>query len=257
MFRYFFSALLVTVAIAAWGQNQSPDTATVRRPKRIDTVSYVPTGLRIGTDVIALIRSRDNSFKGWEMTFDLDLARYYITVEYGYWNTQQSLDNFQLLASVANPVLRTSGNYNNEGYYFRFGTDVNFLLKDPEKNMFFLGLRYGISNFNENVNYVNQPSFPGFAPFSQGLSNGSVSGSWLEVTAGMRIRVYKALWMGYTARLKFAPSTNGAASFDSYDMPGYGIISETPNWGFNYQLFWRFDWNKLMRGKKKRSTFSK
>lgn len=257
MFRYFFSALLFVNAVVAWCQTQAPDTATVRRPKRTDTVSYVPTGLRVGTDVIALVRSRDNSFKGWEMTFDLDLSRYYVTVEYGYWSTRQSLDNLQLLASTSNQVLRTTGSYNNDGYYFRFGTDVNFLLKDPEKNMFFLGLRYGISNFNENVQYVNQPSFPGFAPFSQNLTNGSVSGSWLEVTAGMRIRVYKALWMGYTARLKFAPSTNGANSFESYDMPGYGIISETPNWGFNYQLFWRFDWDKLIKGKKKKSIPAK
>lgn len=257
MFKYFFSALLVMIVEGARCQSQPPDTASVSRPKRVDTVSYVPTGLRAGTDVIALVRSRDQSFKGWEMTFDLDLARYYLTVEYGYWSTRQSLDNFNLLASAANPVLRTTGTYNNEGYYFRFGTDVNFLLKDPEKNMFFLGLRYGISNFNENVKYVNQPSFPGFGPFSQNLANGSVSGSWLEVTAGMRIRVYKALWMGYTARLKFAPSTSGAANFDSYDMPGYGIISETPNWGFNYQLFWRFDWDKLVKRTKRKSAFAK
>jgi hypothetical protein len=254
MFRYFFSALLILLGVEAWSQSQ--DT-TVRKPKRVDTVSFIPTGLRVGTDVIALVRSRAPSFKGWEMTFDVDLSRYYLTVEYGYWSTRQSLDNFQLLASTANPVLRTSGSYNNEGYYFRFGTDVNFLLKDPEKNMFFLGLRYCMSSFNENVNYVNQPSYAGFPAFSQNISNGSVSGSWVEVTTGMRIRVYKAFWMGYTARLKFAPSTSEASNFESYDMPGYGIISETPYWGFNYQLFWRFDWDKLIKGKKKKSILSK
>lgn len=164
MFRYFSSALMILLSVGAWGQSQ--DTV-VRKPKRVDTVSFVPTGLRVGTDVIALLRSRDHSFKGWEMTFDVDLSRYYLTVEYGYWSTRQSLDNFQLLASAANPVLRTSGSYNNEGYYFRFGTDINFLLKDPERNMFFFGLRYCISNFNENVSYVNQPSYPGFPTFFQ------------------------------------------------------------------------------------------
>lgn len=255
MCRFFSSALLVLAIITAYCQQQ--DSAVSVKPKRIDTVKYIPTGLRVGTDLISLVRSRDNSFKGWELAFDVDLARYYLVVEYGYWSTRQSLDNFQLIASTANPVLRTTGVYNNEGYYFRFGTDINFLLKDPEKNMFFLGLRYGISNFAENVAYVNQPSSPLFNPFAANLANGNVSGSWIEVTSGLRIKVYKALWMGYTARLKFAPSTSGAGNFESYDMPGYGIISEAPNWGFNYQLFWRFDWDKLIKGKKKRSTLTK
>lgn len=248
MFRYFFSSLLIWFFSMSLRAQTTTPAEEAPSPKRIkvDTVKnkYFPTGLRVGMDVISLVRSGDHSFKGWELNFDTDLSRYYFTVDYGYWATNQSLDNFQLITSPANPILRTTGQYKNDGYYLRIGADVNFLLKDPEKNMFFLGLRYGVATFSENVQYTNQPTYPIFQPFSQSLSNATVSGSWLEVTTGLRIKVYKEFWMGYTARLKFAPSTSGATNFNAYDMPGYGIIEEAPYWGFNYQLFWRFAWKK-------------
>ena len=130
---------------------------------------YLPTGIRIGTDVLTLIRSRDNSFKGWEVNVDTDFYRYFFTVDYGYWATDQLLGN---------------GNYKNSGTYLRIGTDINFLLKDPDKNMFFLGLRYGISSFRESVKYTNAASYIGFGSTSTELSNENVSGNWIEVTSG-------------------------------------------------------------------------
>ncbi len=221
MCRYIFSLLALSVA---W-QLQAQESVKPKRP-RIDTVTnkYLPTGLRIGVDALTLIRSKDNSFKGWEVNFDTDLYRYFVTVDYGYWATNQLLGN---------------GRYTNSGNYIRFGADVNFLLKDPEKNMFFLGLRYGISSFSENVEYTNKAYYPGFGSQSYAQSNGSLSGHWVEITTGLRVKIVSGFWMGCTARLKFAPSVSGYGKLSPYDMPGYGIVEEAPYWGFNYQLFWR------------------
>ncbi len=225
MCKYFYSLIAVGISLFANGQNAAPKII------KADTVSnrFLPTGLRIGIDAISLIRSKDNSFKGWEVNFDTDFSRYYFTVDYGYWATNQLLGN---------------GRYTNAGNYFRVGADVNFLLKDPEKNMFFIGMRYGVSAFNESVEYKNTPLYPPFGPNQYALSNGSLSGHWLEVTSGLRIRIVSSFWMGMTARLKFAPSVSGAGKLSPYDMPGYGIVEEAPYWGFNYQLFWRFGWRE-------------
>ncbi|MBI3218820.1 MAG: hypothetical protein HYZ44_04855 [Bacteroidetes bacterium] len=222
MCRYIFSLLAISIAM----QLHAQEVAKPRKP-RIDTVSnkYMPTGLRIGIDALTLIRSKDNSFKGWEVNFDTDLYRYFVTVDYGYWATNQLLGN---------------GRYTNSGNYIRFGADVNFLLKDPDKNMFFLGMRYGISSFSESVEYTNTASYSGFGTNSYSRSNGSLSGHWIEITTGLRVKIVSGFWMGCTARLKFAPVVNGFGQLSPYDMPGYGIVEEAPYWGFNYQLFWRF-----------------
>ena len=92
---------------------------------------FAPTGIRIGLDAIGIIKtfSRDD-FKGWELQADMDLRNYYVAVEAGHWQRDVVLEN---------------GNYTNNGNYFRIGADVNFLKKDPEKNMFFIGFRIGHS----------------------------------------------------------------------------------------------------------------
>lgn len=237
MCKYFFSILLAAfLGLTTYAQDK------VSKKIKVDTVKnkFLPTGLRVGLDVISLIRGQDQSFKGWEINLDTDFSRYYFTVDYGHWATNQIVANSDTLIS--------RGNYQNDGSYLRVGADVNFLLKDPDKNMFFFGFRYGMSSFSEAVQYHNSNYYyPKFGQYKADLTNGSVNGHWFEITTGLRVKIYKAFWMGYTARLKFAPSVSGATNFASYDMPGYGIVPMTPYYGFNYQLFWRFGWKKPQR----------
>jgi Domain of unknown function (DUF6048) len=239
MCKYFFSIVLaVSIGTSAFCQEEEAQDEVKKKIVIKDTTKnrFLPTGLRIGTDVIALIRSRDNSFKGWEINFDTDLSRYYFTVDYGY-----SAVNLLIGDGAYNNF---GGNYKNDGHYLRIGADVNFLLKDPDKNMFFIGFRYGLSSFSDAVQYQNAVSYTGFQPISANESNKNLSGHWLEITSGLRVKIISGFWMGYTARLKFAPSVSGEGTLKAYDMPGYGVVSEAPYWGFNYDLYWRFGWRE-------------
>lgn len=195
-----------------------------------DTVKrkFSPTGLRIGTDVLSIIRSYTGSnFDGWEINADVDLYRYYVAAEYGHWERHLNIP---------------SGNYENSGNYFRLGTDINFLIKDPDRNMFFLGLRYGQSSFSEQLNYEAYDS--NFGTYQRSLTNSGMTGRWGELTTGLRVKISGGFWMGYTARLKFAPSIHGTGGFATYEIPGYGITSRKNAWAFNYQLFWRIPLHK-------------
>ena len=132
-----------------------------------------------------------------------------------------------------------NGEYQNSGTYFRIGADVNFLRKDPDHNMFFLGVRYGFSSFHESLTYHETLPLYGYVPHT--VSNPSVTGNWAELTTGLRVKVWKQFWVGYTARMKFAATTKGQTpDMSPYDMPGYGPVQQAPWWGFNYQVFWRF-----------------
>ncbi|MBS1487656.1 MAG: hypothetical protein JST43_08705 [Bacteroidetes bacterium] len=201
-----------------------------RKPIPLAEQSYKPTGIRVATDLISLGKTfAGPAFKGWEVNADMDLRNYYPTIDIGSW---------------AKNVPITNGSYANSGNYFRVGVDINLLGKDPDKNMFFIGFRYGRSFFHENLTFIDSsPNL--FLPVTVHQTNAHVTGSWAELTTGLRVKVWKELWTGYTARIKFAPSEkNNSSAFAPYDMPGYGIVGRTPWWGFDYQIFWRFAWKK-------------
>jgi hypothetical protein len=184
---------------------------------------YFPTGIRFGTDAFALVRNTyDETFKGWELNADVDFYRYYLTVDYGYWGR-----NFEGSGNV----------YDNDGTYFRAGVDVNFLTKDPDRNMFFVGARYGRSTFSENL--VVETIDPVWGAFSTSYSNSKINGNWAELTTGIRVKMWNFFWLGYTCRYKFALTTNETGDMIPHDVPGYGRTNKNSTWGFNYQVFFR------------------
>jgi hypothetical protein len=206
------------------------------KPNPADTIKHKfrPTGLRLGADVISIVKSNIvPSFKGWEANADLDFYRYYLAVDYGHWARNYDLAN---------------GKYENSGNYYRIGGDLNFMLKDPDRNMFFIGLRYGHSGFNETLNYTVIDSVYGSSASNykipKTMSNTGLRAHWLELTTGLRVKVWGNFWMGYTARLKFAPGVKGAGALHPFDIPGYGVAEKTNYWGLNYQLFWKIPFPK-------------
>lgn len=215
-----YSKLLLTfflcILLSGLARAQSSDSTKTNK-------SYWPTGIRLGADLIALAKiPLSDQFDGWEASVDVDLTRYYVTIEVGNWEKSK---------------LSPSQSYTNSGTYFRIGADANFLLKDPDKNMFFLGLRYGRSAFNEQLSYSLSDTV--YGDIQKTVSNESMTAGWGELTVGLRVKIWKELWMGYTARLKVAPSVGTPGEFIPYDIPGYGLASKKSYWGFNYQIYWR------------------
>ena len=185
---------------------------------------FLPTGVRVGTDLLALATPYfDDTFKGWEMSADVDFDRFYFVTEFGYW---------------AKDLSTSADIYSNDGRYFRVGGDVNFLTKDPDKNMFFLGLRYGRSTFSETLK-ISETDSMWTTPINNTYTNSNINGSWFELTTGIRVKIWKVIWLGYTARFKFALSTNETGDMLPHDVPGYGETYKNSTWGFNYQIFVR------------------
>jgi hypothetical protein len=215
---------LIIVAIGAAAQ-QADTSAVGPTVKK----SFLPTGVRIGTDVLALVKSSvQDNFHGWEFNSDIDFNRYYLAVDYGQWGRDLASD---------------SASYHNDGHYWRAGIDVNFLVNDPERNMFFIGLRYGHASFSDRMEVITTD--PLWGDLSASYSNAQVRSRWLELTTGLRVKMYKFIWMGYTARFKFALKNQGDDQMLPHDVPGYGRTDRETYWGFNYQLFFRIPFRKL------------
>ncbi len=220
--KYFYNITFLLFSLAASAQ-EDIDTLQVKQ-------DFKPTGIRFGTDLLSIARSSyDKTFKGWEVSADVDFYRYYFVVDYGSWGREFRSD---------------TSNYSNNGSYFRVGADVNFLTKDPDRNMFFFGLRYGRGTFDENLSIVN--SDPVWGPLDGDFRNERVRASWFELTTGLRVKIWKMIWMGYTARLKFALNTSSTPDMLPFDVPGYGRADEESYWGFNYQIFVRIPVKKQL-----------
>lgn len=181
---------------------------------------FLPTGIRIGADIIPPIRSlTDDKFSGYEFSADIDFYRYYFVVEAGHWARDLQTD---------------FDTYTNHGNYFRIGADMNFLKKDPDKNMFFVGARYGHGKFSESLTITSVNEVWGTSTDS--YANTGVSANWTELTTGLKVRMFGIFWMGYTARYKFWLNTNAPRGFIPHDVPGYGKTYNGETWGFNYYI---------------------
>ncbi len=208
--KWLIKILLLTAPLVGYGQR---DTTKLSFKKY-----YVPTGIRVGTDVISLVQNQvDETFSGWEANLDVDFYRYYLAVDYGNWSRIYERDGLSYL---------------NDGNYFRAGVDVNFLTQDPDRNMFFLGGRYGRSTLNEEFFYQE----PDDAVLAR---NTDVPGRWFELTTGVRVKIWSFLWMGYTARFKFGLKYGDTPEMVPHEVPGYGRTDRDSYWGFNYQILVR------------------
>jgi hypothetical protein len=204
---------------------------------RADSVirkSFAPTGLRIGTDLVSLIKSqRQDNFNGWEVNADIDFHRYLLAVDVGSWGRSYRKDSTAY-----------SSTYKNDGKYWRVGVDANFLTRDPDRNVFFLGMRYGRSKYSESMSIIASDSLWG--DVNRNYSTNDLTARWFELTTGLKVKIYKFIWMGYTGSLKFGLKKNDDLEIRSHDVPGYGNTSRDTAWGFTYSVYLRIPFRKTV-----------
>lgn len=218
--------LLLIIFFVASAHAQSLDSLLMVDTAR--TKKFVPTGLRVGTDMISLVRSQlYDDFNAWEVSADVDVHRYIVSVDFGSWRRNFSADSAGSYSST----------YRNDGHYWRIGIDANFLTRDPERNAFFLGLRHGQASYSEYMSVMATDTIWG--PRARDYVSTGVKARWFELTAGLKVKMWKFIWMGYTGSLKLGLKTDENAPILSHDVPGYGRTDKDTGWGFTYQIFFR------------------
>ncbi|GAA0891592.1 DUF6048 family protein [Fulvivirga kasyanovii] len=221
MLRYLISIFLLTIATASFAQKVKVQLDTTSR-------RFIPTGIRVGADLIGFGKtfSKDD-YKQYEFQADIDFYRYFLNIEYG--QMERTLENSTSL-------------YNVEGSYFKIGPDINFLHRDPDQSALFFGLRYATTSFSDNLNfsYTNAA----FGDGTSEISNHNLKADWFEMVTGMKVKMWKFIWMGYTARFKFGVDTFERNELIPHEIPGYGRADKKVSWGFNYYLIFRLPLRK-------------
>jgi hypothetical protein len=185
--------------------------------------TILPSAVRIGTDLGFIgVSLFDPDKQLYEISADIDVYKFFLTADYGLasWNMNS-----------------TDFIYKNRGSYFKVGFDYDLIARDPDLHVIYFGVKYANSRFNEDFRYsINDPIYYNH---EKDINKSNLSAYWIEANFGMKVRVWKQLYLGWAGRIKFAKKVQSNSSFDTYHIPGYGKAEYDSRWGFNYQIFYR------------------
>ena len=221
--KYFFSILLILCSLNMNSQNK----------KNNDTVKILPKidryGLRIGVDLFKLSRSvYDKNYKGLELSGDFRFSKkYYFAAEIG--NENKTTNESQLNFTTKGTFLKVGFDYN---------THQNWLNLE---NMIYIGLRFGISSFNQEINtykvYNSNPFFNESNTIVLNQKFDGLTAQWGEVVAGIKTKVFDNVFVGFSLRGNILFSNKKPAGFDNLYIPGFNRTYDGNfGVGFNYTV---------------------
>jgi Domain of unknown function (DUF6048) len=194
---------------------------------------YEPTGIQVCADVLCPLYykyyRRDGS--QYEFNTSVDFASFILEGDYGWGDIKWE---------GYNKTTSSKSSYASKGQYFRIGLNYNLLQDTPDKNLAFLGFRYARSFFKDHL--VSKVSYDSTGPMKNGdnpidIDNkqDNVIARWFEAVVGVKVKVWKMLYVGGAIRYKFGLHFDGANSYVPYDVLGWGLSNGGP-FGLNIYL---------------------
>jgi len=183
-----------------------------------------PSAIRVGAEVVGFGRTfLSDTYAKQEFQADVDFNKYFLIVDLGREEIDHSGEGFT---------------HTTNGAFYRVGIDVNMTPYNANRDLVFFGLRYAHASFDETLNFNYQAPYWGPEPVA--VSNTGIGSNWMEAVIGIKVKLWKQLYMGYSLRAKVFNGIPEAGSLVPYAVPGYGVVRDNGNFGFGYHLFYRF-----------------
>lgn len=201
----------------------------VKAQEPLDTIKNQENyGIRVGVDLNRPLNSFfESESKGLEIVSDFRVTRnYYAAVELGYLDktTNEDYINFTTTGSF----IKVGFNYN----AYKNWKGMN--------NEIFVGLRYGLSFFNQTLNSYT-PNIDGtyFDPI--GLEPNTefkdLTAQWAEFVFGMKVETLKNLYLGTTISFNKMLNNKDPENFKNLHVPGFNrVFLNNTGIGFNYTI---------------------
>lgn len=218
--KFIFSISLLLTLEATFAQEATVDSLPVKTQRH---------GVRVGADIYKLARSvYDSDYRGFEVVGDYRLTKnHFVAGEIG--NEKIIVDDARL-------------NFTTSGTYFKVGFDYNAYENwlDME-NVISVGLRYGVSSFNQTLNsyriYNPYPYFGQSETIISGENFDGLSASWIEVVAGMKAELFNNVFAGFSFRINYLVTNKQPDSFENLYIPGFNrTYAGKFGVGFNYTI---------------------
>lgn len=205
------------------------ETDTVTRPKASSPYPLF-NGFNIGVNFAdAIMLAAGQKHAGFDVSADVSLHNWFFpTVEVGLGYAKSTPE---------------TGNYTYTGKlspYFKIGCNYNFMYKsNPDYNVF-LGLRAGFTPYTYDITDVTVNSGYWEESKHYDILNQKAFTIYGEALAGLKVKLWKYIAMGWTIRYHFKLHTShkvkigdGKAGSDPWYIPGYGTTSPI---GFTFSL---------------------
>ncbi|MFS8617209.1 MAG: DUF6048 family protein [Solitalea sp.] len=212
------------------GVSQPVDTVgTPPKPKRVDTIPWERSGLRLGIDLLKPILSFvNNQPQGGEISLDYEVKKNYFAVVEGGWQ-QMELDEIRY-------------NYHTQGMFGRLGVDYNFMKRRQPLSgeMAYVGFRYGFSAFSIQADSVLLTE-KYWGDLLTSVPKTNLQSHWAELLLGVKAEISDNLFLGWTIRAGFLLA-GGVTKREVVPIrvPGYGKTENSPVFSFTYSVFYRF-----------------
>ena len=220
----FFLCLLAAIS---FGQPQKEKKI---KPKRTDNYIRMK-GLRFGMDITRPFQdywTKGNRY-GTEFSADMELwPNLFPVFETGY-------DVMKIKTDYVD--------YAGNGSYSRVGIDYNFLQAQTkkDKDIFYMGLRYGFTLARQQVNQYKIDSYWG--AITGDFGNQSYFAHWAEFVLGIKGEIFHNFYMGWTIRGKFKLNNKDLKMPPIYFIPGYGKGEKGFNLDFTYSVYYNIPWD--------------
>ena len=222
-----YTFVLCLLATISYGQ---ADQEKKLKPKRTDNFIRMK-GIRVGMDITRPFQdlwTKGNRY-GSEFTFDMELRpNLFPTFESGY----------EVMKIKTNYI-----NYTGKGSYSKFGFDYNLLQAEHknDKDMLFIGLRYGFALGNQQVDQYMIDSYWG--PVTGHFANQKLFAHWGEFLIGMKGEMFQNFFMGWTIRGKVKMNHKDLGMPPVYFIPGYGKAEKGFTLDFTYSVYYNIPWD--------------
>lgn len=197
---------------------------------------------------VSVFAQVDTTRSGRGILLGIDLSRFFVTaLEPVHNNFELSLgftvsENIQLQAEGGYLNVDFSDDeytYTESGSYYRFGAEYNLLKRQPgELDQIYVGLMYGYSPYShEAENITISDGYWGTGEGSLPLTRNTAH--WIEIKGGLRVELWKNLFVGYALRLRIFMAGETDPKLEPYLIPGYGKAEKTSTIGMSYSIFYR------------------
>lgn len=189
-------------------------------------------GFSLSADLFGPVQTMTTDYGTLEAALTVNLKNTYFPVfEAGYGQCDHTDEN-------------TSISYKTKAPFFRAGINVNMLKNKLQENRLFLGVRYGFSSFNYDVEGPDIHDDIWGGSSSPNHNDISSTCHWGEILLGVQVKIWKYFHMGWSVRMKRTLSVGESEYSKPYYIPGYGTTINSTSWGASYNLIFDLNFGK-------------
>ena len=207
----FISSLAISLLLftqAAHAQSARKVIAELQR----DTIPFF-RGFAVSADLIGPLEYALSDYGQFEASLRINLKdKYFPTIEVGLGKADRS-DDITLME------------YKTSAPFGRIGCDFNIMKDKHDIYRILIGARYAFTSFKYDLYHpdITDPVWGGESPYqAEGVK---CSYHWLELAAGVDVKIWGPLHLGWSLRYKRRIAHNEGPLGNAWYVPGYGKSS--------------------------------